>query len=158
MRTSIFWLRRDLRLADNPALAAALSSSERVAPVYIHAPQEESPWLPGSASEWWRHHSLSSLQERIGRLGSRLIIRQGPSKESLLTLARESNAEAIHWNRLYEPALIEKWLQANWHGCKLGALPPLSLSLLRRYAPRNDEVRSVRALLVVSTPHPRTIP
>jgi len=108
MSTSILWLRRDLRLADNPALAAALSSSERVVPVYIHAPEEESPWIPGSASRWWLHDSLSSLQKRIGRLGSRLIVRHGPSKESLLTLARESNAEAIHWNRLYEPALIER--------------------------------------------------
>ena len=60
-KTAILWLRRDLRLADNPALAAALARCERVVPVYIHAPDEEAPWEPGGAARWWLHHSLTAL-------------------------------------------------------------------------------------------------
>ena len=32
---SIFWFRRDLRLADNPALLAALAESDEVIPLFI---------------------------------------------------------------------------------------------------------------------------
>ena len=46
---SLVWLRGDLRLADNPALAAALQRGGPVVPVFIHAPEEETPWVPGGA-------------------------------------------------------------------------------------------------------------
>ena len=32
---SIFWFRRDLRLADNPALLAAIAESDEIVPVFI---------------------------------------------------------------------------------------------------------------------------
>jgi len=46
--TTLVWLRRDLRLTDNPALHAACEGSARVLAVYIHAPDEERPWVPGA--------------------------------------------------------------------------------------------------------------
>ena len=52
---SIHWFRLDLRLADNPALQAAIKRGGPVMPVFIHAPEEESPWEPGGASRWWLH-------------------------------------------------------------------------------------------------------
>jgi len=61
MSTAIVWFRRDLRLADNPALTAALRMHDAVLPVYVHAPEEEAPWQPGAASRWWLHHSLTAL-------------------------------------------------------------------------------------------------
>ena len=45
--TAIVWLRRDLRLTDNPAIDLALGRGERPIPVYIQAPDEEAPWPPG---------------------------------------------------------------------------------------------------------------
>ena len=41
MTTAIVWFRRDLRLADNPALTAALKAHDTVIALYIHAPGEE---------------------------------------------------------------------------------------------------------------------
>ncbi|MGQ9787624.1 MAG: deoxyribodipyrimidine photo-lyase, partial [Anaerolineae bacterium] len=38
MRTAIWWLRRDLRLSDNQALAAALADADAVLPVFILDP------------------------------------------------------------------------------------------------------------------------
>ena len=64
MTTALVWFRRDLRLADNPALHRAASEYERVIPIYLHAPQEEAPWSPGAASRWWLHHSLAALDAR----------------------------------------------------------------------------------------------
>jgi deoxyribodipyrimidine photo-lyase len=102
---AIVWFRRDLRLCDNPALAQALRSHGRVVPVYLHAPAEEGPWPPGGASRWWLHHALADLDEQFG---GQLVVRHGPSLEALLTLAAEVGAGAVYWNRLYEPAAIER--------------------------------------------------
>ena len=49
MGTAILWLRRDLRLADNPALQALLEAGHRPVFAYVHAPEEEAPWQPGAA-------------------------------------------------------------------------------------------------------------
>jgi len=105
-RTALVWFRRDLRLADNPALSAALADADTIVPVYVHSPEEEAPWVPGAASNWWLHHSLTALDLELRERGSRLHIRRGPALPTLLELAREFGANAVHWNRLYEPALV----------------------------------------------------
>jgi deoxyribodipyrimidine photo-lyase len=105
---AIFWFRRDLRLTDNPALTAALAAADTVVPVYIHAPEEEGDWAPGAASRWWLHRSLDSLSRELDARGSRLIIRRGPSLDALARLAEETDATSIHWNRLYEPAIVAR--------------------------------------------------
>lgn len=108
MASAIVWFRRDLRLADNPALQAALDAGLRPIPVYIHSPEEEAPWQPGAASQAWLGRSLRSLDEGLRKLGSRLLILRGPSLEQLEKLIEASAAEAVFWNRLYEPASIER--------------------------------------------------
>jgi len=106
--TALLWFRRDLRLTDNPALLEALASADQVVAVYIHAPEEEGTWAPGAASRWWLHRSLSALSGDLERLGSRLVIRRGPSSQALMDLAAETGASSVHWNRLYEPALVAR--------------------------------------------------
>jgi deoxyribodipyrimidine photo-lyase len=106
--TTLLWLRRDLRLADNPALAAALDDSDRLLPVYIHAPDEEAPWQPGAASRWWLHHSLTALADQLAERGSRLIIARGASLPTLRRLIQATGASRCHWNRGYDPALIAR--------------------------------------------------
>jgi deoxyribodipyrimidine photo-lyase len=108
MNTAIAWFRRDLRLADNPALAAALEGGRRVVAVYVHAPDEEGAWRPGAASRWWLDRSLRQLAAELERRGSGLIVRRGHTLPTLLAIARETGATAIHWNRLYEPQLVAR--------------------------------------------------
>src|SRR5512134_2071250 len=103
--TAIVWLRRDLRLADTPALAAATRACKRVIPVYIHAPDEEAPWEPGAASHWWLHQSLRALQDSLRQRGARLLLRTGASLATLQELVAETGARAVYWNRRYEPAV-----------------------------------------------------
>ncbi len=104
----IVWFRRDLRVADNPALAAALERGGPVLPVYLFAPGEEGDWSPGGASRWWLHHALTSLAEALDSLGLPLVLRRGPSLETLRELVAESGARAVYWNRRYEPAVVER--------------------------------------------------
>jgi deoxyribodipyrimidine photo-lyase len=106
--TVILWLRRDLRLDDNPALRAALDGCDRLLPVYIHDPDSEALWAPGAASRWWLHGSLESLDRALQALGSRLLIAQGESLAELRRIAAASGATRIHWNRLYDPAARER--------------------------------------------------
>ena len=104
----LLWFRRDLRLTDNPALEAALTGATRLLPVYIHAPDEEAPWQPGAASRWWLDRSLTELDRSLRRLGSRLIIRQGSSLQTLQQLCMDHRLGHVCWNRLYDPSIRER--------------------------------------------------
>jgi deoxyribodipyrimidine photo-lyase len=108
LKLAIHWFRRDLRLADNPALDAALEAAEAVLPVYVWAPADEGSWAPGGAGRWWLHHSLQQLDAELRSRGSRLLLRAGPAEETLAALVAETGAEGVFWNRLYEPALVER--------------------------------------------------
>jgi deoxyribodipyrimidine photo-lyase len=93
---SILWFRQDLRLADQPALATAAASGA-VIPVYVL--DDEAPgkrYRIGAAQRWWLHHSLTSLGRDLQSLGSRLILRRGPSVNVLRDLIEETGAEVIH--------------------------------------------------------------
>jgi deoxyribodipyrimidine photo-lyase len=104
----IVWFRQDLRLEDNPALHAACKNSNQVIPVFIWTPEELDPWAPGAASKWWLHHSLLAFSSHISQLGGKLCIREGDSLAELQKLIKETGAKAVYWNRLYDPAIIER--------------------------------------------------
>ncbi len=104
----IVWFRRDLRLADNPALHHAVESGSPVLPVYVLDDDGEGAWADGGASKWWLHYSLLSLDEDLQALGSKLIFLKGPSQEVLLELCREVGAVGVFWNRRYEPAIVKR--------------------------------------------------
>ena len=119
MTTAIIWFRRDLRLSDNPALLAALAGAQTIIPVYIHQDSVDLPWSIGSASRWWLHHSLKSLDDSLCALGSGLVLRRGDPLEILQEMIGSHGAERVCWNRLYDPVeiardtLIKKALRDN---------------------------------------------
>ncbi len=103
----LVWFRQDLRLADNPALAAAAASDAPVVALYVLDDSLE--WNQGGASRWWLHHSLSALDGELQRLyGFGLTLRRGKASNVVPTLAAELQAQAVHWNRCYEPAAITR--------------------------------------------------
>lgn len=104
----IFWFRQDLRLRDNPALAAAVESGQPVIPVYILDDKTPKDWKMGGASRWWLHHSLSALQADLKKAGNTLYIAMGESSSVLSKLVKETGATDIFWNRCYEPFTIER--------------------------------------------------
>ena len=108
MPNALVWFRNDLRLSDQPALRAALRSGFTPVPVYIHAPDEEGGWAPGAASNAWRHRSLLALDASLQERGSRLNVLRGPSLDALQRAASECDAEAVFWNRRYEPAIEQR--------------------------------------------------
>lgn len=103
MSVALVWFRHDLRLQDNPALQAAIHAGHEPVPVYVHSPAEEGAWAPGAASNAWLHHSLAALDADLRGRGSFLLIRTGPTQAALQQLVHETGAEAVYWNRRYEP-------------------------------------------------------
>jgi deoxyribodipyrimidine photo-lyase len=106
----IVWFRLDLRLADNPALGAAvgLARAAGIIPVFIWAPDEEAPFAPGAASRIWLHDSLTALSEALADRRSRLVLRVGAALETLLEISQQTGARGVFWNRRYEPAVAAR--------------------------------------------------
>ena len=98
----IVWLRRDLRLADQPALHAAAQSGP-VLPVFVLDDETAGDHVYGGASRWWLHHSLESLGKSLGRHRSRIVLRRGDAVEHLMTIAHAAGAQCLHAIRHYEP-------------------------------------------------------
>lgn len=101
---TILWFRKDLRLADNSALAVAIERGAPIVPVFIWSPEEDAGWAPGGASRWWLHQALTSLRASLAELGVELIVRRGPSLKALLDLVEETGANCVIWNRRYAEA------------------------------------------------------
>jgi len=93
----IIWFRRDLRLSDNPALAAAVAAGAPVIPVYIDDIAQSPPM--GGASRWWLHHSLVALD---ASLYGNLILRRGEPKKIIPEIMKETGASALYLNRCYD--------------------------------------------------------
>lgn len=105
---ALVWFRQDLRLNDNPALAAAAASGRPVVALYI-LDTAMSGWPMGGATRWWLHHSLARLATDLDKAyGIQLVLRRGDPAEILPAMLREAGASHIHWNRLYEPAAIAR--------------------------------------------------
>jgi len=105
---TIVWFRQDLRLQDNAALAEALKRGGAIVPVYIWDEVGEGRWVPGAASRWWLHQSLKALDESLRERGSRLVLARGESLAVLRGLVKARGADAVYWNRRYEPAVIAR--------------------------------------------------
>ncbi len=104
MSTTLVWFRQDLRLQDNPALAAAVKRGGAVIPVFILDDSGAGRWPMGRAARWWLHHSLERLGEALAVRGLRLVLARGRSGTALHELLRQTGATAVYWNRCYEPA------------------------------------------------------
>ncbi len=100
----IFWFRQDLRLADNPGLAAATQQGS-VVPIYILDNESSGNWSMGGAGRWWLHRSLQKLEQQ---LHGHLRLFCGNADDILQQLTTELGAQRVFWNRCYEPWRIAR--------------------------------------------------
>ncbi|MEQ8585404.1 MAG: deoxyribodipyrimidine photo-lyase [Thalassobaculaceae bacterium] len=105
---TLVWFRRDLRLQDNPALAAAADRGGPVVALFVLDDDDAGDWKPGGASRWWLHHSLTALAKALDSAGTPLILRRGKAADIIEELIEDTGAEAVYWNRRYEPWAKER--------------------------------------------------
>jgi deoxyribodipyrimidine photo-lyase len=98
---SLVLVRRDLRLADNPALSAALEGPGSVVALYIH---ETNLRRPTGAGRSWLNQSLLAHAARLATLGVPLEVLEGPTEAALAEAVARHGATQIFWNRRYGPA------------------------------------------------------
>ena len=99
-RPTILWLRRDLRLRDHEALAAAIARGGPVIPVFIRDDLVDGL---AAAPKWRLGLALESFGRTLADAGSRLVLRSGNAADALCALAAETGAGAVTWSRLYHP-------------------------------------------------------
>ena len=101
---SLHWFRSDLRLADNPALAAAASAGPALL-LYI---LDDSPARRalGGASRWWLAQSLRALAQDIADRGGALLILRGDPEELLPKIVVDAKIGLVTWSRRYDAAGI----------------------------------------------------
>lgn len=98
---SIFWFRRDLRLADNPALNDAIEATpeREVYPFYALSIQDF------KALAAIRQHSIyESLKSLDSSLGGTLSVAPEPPAVALLAAAKQLGAKAVFATRAFDPA------------------------------------------------------
>ncbi len=98
MTTALWWIRRDLRLADNQALRAAIEAADQLVPVFVLDPRILDSEQVGAAA--WRRvaflfDGLRLLDADLRARGSRLVIRRGDPVEELAQLAGEAGATSL---------------------------------------------------------------
>lgn len=103
MTAAIWWMRRDLRLTDNHALAVARQSAAQVLPVFILDDTLLASQYVGSKRLAFLLEGLRRLDADLHTRGSRLIVRQGQPVEVLAALLRETHAEAIFAEEDFSP-------------------------------------------------------
>lgn len=95
MKTTLWWVRRDLRLSDNQPLSSALAHAERIVPVYILDDEFSDASSQNEKRVGFLLSGLRRLDHDLRSRGSRLVIRSGDPVEELASLMAETGASAI---------------------------------------------------------------
>jgi deoxyribodipyrimidine photo-lyase len=104
-RPLILWVRRDLRLGDNPLLAEAVASGRPLLPVFVLDPETEAL---GAAAKWRLGLALGEFARALEGIGLRLVLRRGAALAVLEALIAETGAAGVWWSRLYDPDSVAR--------------------------------------------------
>ena len=113
-KTSIIWFRRDLRINDHPALAAAIESADQVIPLFILDKSQIND--AGEKLLAYMGQSLRALDES---LGNRLHIIEGDQAAVLKELIEQYDVEEVHISAEYERYGAERDARVEAAGIKL---------------------------------------
>ncbi|BBZ05070.1 deoxyribodipyrimidine photo-lyase [Mycolicibacterium chitae] len=103
MTQRLLWLRRDLRLADHPALLAAAADDAEVLACHVLEPR-----LTAHAGPRRLQFLYDSLRELRDRLDGRLLITRGRAESRIPALAKAIGAESVHVSADYTPFSLRR--------------------------------------------------
>jgi deoxyribodipyrimidine photo-lyase len=149
MERAIWWIRRDLRLADNPALAEAIKQSGQIIPLYILDPVLLDNPDTSRKRLTFLYGGLLELDANLRNIGSRLIIRRGMPAEVLSQLTEEAEIEGIFAEADFSP-------YARRRDAKVAASLPLNLIASTSVRHPTDVVKNDGFAYTVFTPYMKT--
>jgi deoxyribodipyrimidine photo-lyase len=94
MTTTIAVFTRDLRVRDNPMLAAAACGADHVVPLFVRDNRIRAEFAAGRTR--FLDESLADLDATLRKLGGRLVVREGDPVTEVERLAAEVGAERVH--------------------------------------------------------------
>lgn len=94
----LYWMRRDFRLADNPALSSC--AGRPVIPVVI---RDDSVRALGAAPAFRWARAVENFSKNFAPPRGKVVLRSGDALEVLQALIAETGATRVVWNRLYDP-------------------------------------------------------
>ena len=95
---AIMWFRRDLRIADNPALLAAIAASDEIVPLFIMNDD-----VANNSGPYRLAYLAKSLQSLDKSLGEKLLVISGETSEVLKDVMTRYQATSIHVSTDYTP-------------------------------------------------------
>lgn len=104
----IVWFRRDLRLADQPALTAACRECDEIIPLFVFDELLLRSRVFGDACVNFMLGCLGELSERLASAGMPLRPRRGDPTVEVPSAVLEWKADAVYWNRDYEPSAVQR--------------------------------------------------
>ena len=99
----IWWVRRELRLHDNPVLQDCIKMNRPVIPVFI---LDEVFETYGTCPLWRFGLGAEHFAKSLKSVGSQLIFRRGKALDVLNALIEETNATEVRWGRAYDPEQV----------------------------------------------------
>jgi len=95
--TALLWYRRDLRVADHPALTRALRDFDRVVAVFVLDDALLHGRFASTPRTAFMLGCLHALDAQLRERGSGLVLRHGDPATQLVALAGEAGAQAVLW-------------------------------------------------------------
>jgi deoxyribodipyrimidine photo-lyase len=92
IRTAVVLFTRDLRLHDNPALAAAAREAERILPLFV---LDDSRLAVSERRADLLAAALHDLDRSLRGLGARLVVRRGDPVAETVRAARACDAQTV---------------------------------------------------------------
>ncbi len=148
MTSAIWWIRRDLRLTDNQALAAALGGGENIIPLFIIDPALLASPYVGARRLAFLWAGLAEMDRTLRQAGGRVIVRSGRPLDVLAALVAECGASAIYAEADYSP-------YARRRDAEIAAKLPLRLVGGLTVHPPEAVVKSDGSPYTVYTPYGR---
>ena len=105
---SLMLFRQDLRMTDNRALTEAVKAGKPLICLFVWDPKRSNLERPGHAAQWWLHHSLQQLHEKLQKAGNGLITSKGRLKNLVAQMVRQYQVTHIFWNHSFEPMAIKE--------------------------------------------------
>jgi len=105
-KIGLVWFRRDLRLDDNPAWAAATSNHAFVVPLFVIDPR-----LLNGAGPFRRRQLLATVQAldySLAQFGGRLLVRIGDPARAVPETVAKLGVDTVYWNADVTPFAVAR--------------------------------------------------